>query len=227
MTPFSTQPTAARSPPAPDPASPGLAEVLLAQVRPACTVLLAMALITGVVYPIGMTAVSEIAFPRQAAGSPVRDHTGAIRGSRLIGQSFTGPQWFHGRPSATGNAPYDPRASAGSNLGPTNPALAAAVGERATAVAEENPSHTGPIPIDMVTASGSGLDPHVSPAAALLQVPRVAAARGLDERAVRLLVERNVEPALFGFLGRPRVNVLELNLAVDAMGSASDPLSRK
>jgi len=220
MTPFTTQPSAAQTPAIPGPASPGLAAVLLAQVRPACTVLLALALITGVVYPIGMTAVSEIAFPRQAAGSPVRDHTGAVRGSSLIGQAFAGPQWFHGRPSATGAVPYDPTASGGSNLGPTNPALAAAVGERATAILRENPTHSGPIPIELVTASGSGLDPHVSPAAVLLQVPRVAGSRGLDEDAVRRLVDEHVEPPLFGVFGRPRVNVLQLNLALEAMARA-------
>jgi K+-transporting ATPase ATPase C chain len=174
-------------------------------------------LITGVVYPIGMTAVSEIAFSRQAAGSPVRDHTGAVRGSSLIGQAFAGPQWFHGRPSATGAVAYDPTASGGSNLGPTNPALAAAVGERATAIFRDNPAHSGPIPIDLVTASGSGLDPHVSPAAVLLQVPRVAGSRGLDEDAIGRLVDEHVEPPLFGVFGRPRVNVLQLNLALEAM----------
>jgi potassium-transporting ATPase KdpC subunit len=209
------------------PVSPGPAAVLVAQVRPACTVLMAMALITGVVYPLGMTAVTQIVFPRQAAGSPVRDHTGAVRGSSLIGQSFTGPQWFHGRPSVTGTAPYDPTASGGSNLGPTNPALAAAVGERATALLQENPAHSGPIPVDLVTASGSGLDPHVSPAAALLQVPRVAAARGLGEDVLRMLVKSHVEPALFGVLGRPRVNVLQLNRALEEMVRAATSPSRQ
>jgi K+-transporting ATPase ATPase C chain len=201
--------------------------LLLAQVRPACTVLVTLALITGVVYPLGMTAVSQIVFPRQAAGSPVRDHTGAMRGSSLIGQSFTGPHWFHGRPSATGNTAYDPAASGGSNLGPTNPALAAAVGERAAALREENPAHTTPLPIDLVTASGSGLDPHVSPASAILQVARVAAARGLDEDAVLRLVGEHVEPALFGVFGRPRVNVLQLNLSLESMVRAAESPPRK
>jgi len=204
----------------------GLAAVLIAQVRPACTVLLALALITGIVYPLGMTAVCQVVFPRQAAGSPVRDRAGIVRGSSLIGQSFTGPEWFHGRPSVTGNTPYDPTASGGSNLGPTNPALADAVGERATALVQENPAHAGPVPIDLVTASGSGLDPHVSPAAALLQVPRVAAARRLDEDAVRRLVSNHVEQALFGVFGRPRVNVLELNLELDSMARPQGSPSR-
>jgi K+-transporting ATPase ATPase C chain len=210
-----------------NPAGPGLTAMLIAQVRPACTVLVALALVTGVVYPLGMTAVSQVLFTRHAAGNPLRDHTGAVRGSVLIGQSSTGPQWFHGRPSATGNSPYDPTASGGSNLGPTNPALAAAVRERATTVIQENPAHTGPVPIDLVTASGSGLDPHVSPAAALLQVPRVAAARGLDEEAVRRLVGEHVEPALFGVFGRPRVNVLQLNLELESMARAAESPSRK
>jgi K+-transporting ATPase ATPase C chain len=210
-----------------NPAGPRLAATLIAQVRPACTVLMALAFVTGVAYPLGMTAVSQVLFPRQAAGNPLRDHTGAVRGSALIGQSFTGPQWFHGRPSATGTVPYDPTASGGSNLGPTNPALAAAVGERATAVLQDNPAHTGPIPIDLVTASGSGLDPHVSPAAALLQVPRVAAARGLDEDAVRLLVGEHVEPTLFGVFGRPRVNVLQLNLSLESLIRVAESPSRR
>jgi len=210
-----------------NPSGPGLAAMLIAQVRPACTVLAALALITGILYPLGMTAVIQVLFPRQAAGSPVRDASGGVRGSVLIGQSFTGPQWFHGRPSATGTSPYDPTASGGSNLGPTNPALAAAIRERAAALIQENPAHTGPVPIDLVTASGSGLDPHVSPASALLQVPRVAAARGLDEEAVRLLVKSHVEPALFGVFGRPRVNVLQLNLSLESMARAAGSLSRK
>ena len=210
-----------------NPAGPRPTATLIAQVRPACTLLVALALVTGVAYPLGMTAVSQLLFPRQAAGSPVRDASGAVRGSALIGQSFTGPQWFHGRPSATGNAPYDPTASGGSNLGPTNPALAAAVRERATAVIQKNPAHTGPVPIDLVTASGSGLDPHVSPAAALLQAPRVAAARGLDDETVRRLVGEHVGPALFGLFGRPRVNVLQLNLSLESMARAAESPSRK
>lgn len=200
-----------------NPIAPSLAAVLLAQVRPACTVLAALTVITGVCYPLGMTAVIQAVFPEQAAGSPLRDASGAVRGSRLIGQPFTAPQWFHGRPSATGTAPYDATASGGSNLGPTNPALKAAAGERAATLLHENPGHAGPIPIDLVTASGSGLDPHISPPAALLQVPRIAAARGLDESAVRQLVAEHVEPAVFGIFGRPRVNVLQLNLSLGSL----------
>ena len=204
----------------------GLGPTLIGQLRPACTVLVALALITGVLYPLGMTAAIQTLFPRQAAGSPLRDASGTVRGSSLIGQSFTAPQWFHGRPSATGNAPYDPTASGGSNLGPTNPALATAVRERADALTQENPGHAGPIPIDLVTASGSGLDPHISPPAALLQVPRVAAARGLDEDVVRQLVGQHVEPAAFGIFGRPRVNVLQLNLSLDAFSKREIPTQK-
>ena len=211
----------------PNPGAPGLAAILFAQVRPACSVLMALSLITGVAYPVAMTVVSRVLFPRQAAGSPFIDDTGAVRGSSLIGQPFAGPRWFHGRPSATGNAPYDPTASGGSNLGPTNPVLAAAVGGRVATILDENPGHTGPIPVDLVTASGSGLDPHVSPAAALLQVPRVASARGLDEHAVRHLVEQHVEPPFLRVFGRPRVNVLHVNRALESMAPAAESSSRK
>jgi len=164
-----------------------------------------------------MTVAIQTLFPRQAGGSPLRDAEGVVRGSALIGQPFNSMQWFHGRPSATGNAPYDPTASGGSNLGPTNPALATAVRERADALTQANPGHAGSIPIDLVTASGSGLDPHISPPAALLQVPRVAAARGLDEGVVRQLIAQHVEPAVLGIFGRPRVNVLQLNLALESI----------
>ena len=206
-----------------DAAAPGMVAILIAQVRPACTVLVALAVITGILYPLGMNVAIQALFPRQAAGSAVRDATGAIRGSQLIGQPFTGAQWFHGRPSATGNAPYDPTASGGSNLGPTSPALAAAAGERAAALTRENPSHAGPVPIDLVTASGSGLDPHISPPAALLQVPRVAAARGLDPSTVQRLVDQHVERPFLGVLGRPRVNVLRLNLALESEARPAEP----
>ena len=206
-----------------EPASRGLVAILIAQVGPTCVVLVALTLITGVLYPLGMTVAIQALFPRQAAGSSVRDAAGAVRGSRLIGQPFTGPQWFHGRPSATGNAPYDAAASGGSNLGPTNPALAAAVGERATRLMNENPSHAGPLPVDLVTASGSGLDPHISPTAALLQVPRVAAARDLEAAAVKQLVGQHVERPLLGVLGRPRVNVLQLNLSLESLARTAAP----
>jgi len=202
----------APAPPAPARIAPG---VILGEVRPACILLAALTVITGIVYPLGMTVAARILFPHEASGSLLKAPDGAVRGSELIGQPFTGPEWFHGRPSATGDLPADPTASGGSNLGPTNPALADVVAERAAAVRRDEPAHAGPIPVDLVTASASGLDPHLSPRAVLLQVPRVAAARGLPEARVRSLVTSRIEPPLFGLLGRPRVNVLLLNLALE------------
>jgi len=190
---------------------------ILGQVRPACTLLLMLSVITGILYPLGMTVAARILFPDNSSGSLLRAADGTIRGSRLIGQPFTGPGWFHGRPSATGDIPSDPTASGGSNLGPTNPALADIVADRAAAVRRDEPAHAGAIPVDLVTASASGLDPHLSPRAALLQVPRVAAARGLPEERVRSLVTARIDPPLLGILGRPRVNVLELNLALETL----------
>ncbi|MEI7863510.1 MAG: potassium-transporting ATPase subunit KdpC, partial [Planctomycetota bacterium] len=142
---------------------------------------------------------------------------GTVRGSALIGQPLSAPQWFHGRPSATGEIPCDPTASGGSNLGPTNPALAGLVRERVAALREENGAFLGPLPIDLVTASGSGLDPHISPAAAQMQVTRVAAARGLPQDIVEKMVADHLEPATLGIFGRPRVNVFLLNLALEAL----------
>jgi K+-transporting ATPase ATPase C chain len=211
--------------PANDRPAPGFAASVIAQLFPACAVLAVLTVVTGIVYPVAMTVAIQAAFPGPASGNQVQDAAGVARGSRLIGQQFGGPRWFHGRPSGTGNGPYDPTASGGTNLGPTNPALATAVRERAEALTRDNPAHSAAIPIDLVTASGSGLDPHVSPAAALLQVPRVAAARNLDEQAVRRLVEQHVEPALLGVFGRPRVNVLELNLALERLSRGPEQSS--
>jgi K+-transporting ATPase ATPase C chain len=158
-------------------------------------------------------------FPRKAGGSllgrgsePVRG--GAAAGSELIGQSFSDPQWFWGRLSATGPFPYNAAASTGSNLGNSNPVLLEAAQARTSALRAADPGNTAPIPVDLVTASGSGLDPHISPEAAFYQVPRVARARGLAEEGVRSLVQRFVEPRQLGILGEPRVNVLQLNLAL-------------
>jgi K+-transporting ATPase ATPase C chain len=191
--------------------------MLVAQVRPACTLLASLSIITGAFDPLAMTIALGQLFPDQTTGSLVRDAGGAVRGSLLIGQPFTAPEWFHGRPSATGSLPYDPTASGGSNLGPTNPALATLVRERAAALRVENRGSSGPLPVDLVTASGSGLDPHISPAAARLQVARVAAARGLPEAAVEKVVATHVEPPMFGIFGRLRINVLRLNLALGAL----------
>lgn len=182
--------------------------------RPALVLLAAFTVLTGLAYPAFLTGAAWVLFPRQAAGSVV-SRGGVPAGSTLVGQPFSDPRWFWGRPSATSAAPYDGASSSGSNLGPTNPALHDAVKARVTALREADPGNEAPIPVDLVTASGSGLDPHVSPAAALYQVPRVARSRGLPPSRVRALVEERIERPLFGVLGAPRVNVLLLNLALD------------
>jgi len=179
--------------------------------------LLLLTALTGIVYPLVVTGIAQVLFPRQANGSFIMKD-GKPVASELIGQPFDDPKYFWGRPSATSPFPYNAAASSGSNLGPTNPTLKKAVQERIDALHAADPGNTAPIPVDLVTASGSGLDPDISPAAALYQVPRVARARGLGQDAVRNLVEQNVEGRQFGFLGEPRVNVLKLNLALDAFG---------
>jgi K+-transporting ATPase ATPase C chain len=185
-------------------------------VRPALALLAAFTLLTGAAYPALVTGIAQLAFPWRANGSPL-EVDGRTVGSELVGQPFDDPRWFWGRPSATSPAPYEGRASSGSNLGPANPALHDAVRSRIEALRAADPGNASPIPVDLVTASGSGLDPHVSPAAALWQVPRVARARGLPEERLRALVERHVEGRTLGVLGAPRVNVLALNLALDAL----------
>lgn len=183
----------------------------------ALLLLLFMTLLTGIVYPLTVTGLAQVFFPRQANGSLVyRD--GEPVGSALLGQSFTQPEYFHGRPSAAGQDRYDAAASSGSNLGPTNQVLLEMIGKYSDHVRSENGlNKDNPVPSDLVTASASGLDPHISPEAALLQAPRVAAERHLSEQEVRQLVENYTEDRQLGILGEPRVNVLLLNLALDRM----------
>jgi K+-transporting ATPase ATPase C chain len=186
------------------------------QLKPAIISFVLLTLITGVVYPLIMTGLAQSLFPRQANGSLIISNGQAV-GSALIGQAFDDPTYFWGRLSATSPFPYNAAASAGSNLGPLNANLVKAAQARIDALRGADPDNTMPIPVDLVTASGSGLDPHISVAAALYQVPRVARARGLDEDQVRALVARFTEGRQFGILGEPRVNVLRLNLALDGV----------
>ena len=185
------------------------------QLRPALTVLALLTVITGLIYPLTMTGLAQLVFPDKANGSLItRD--GQTVGSELIGQSFDDPKYFWGRLSAT-NPAYNAAASTGSNYGPLNPALFEKVQARIDALHTADPDNTEPIPVDLVTASASGLDPHISPAAAYYQVSRVARERGLDETTVRDLVDQHTEKRQLGILGEPRVNVLKLNLALDAL----------
>jgi potassium-transporting ATPase KdpC subunit len=193
------------------------------EIRPAIVLIVALTLITGLIYPLAMTGIAQVLFPRQANGSLIRQD-GKVVGSALIGQLFTADKYFHGRPSATTmpdpndatktvDAPYNAANSGGANLGPTNKALIARVEGDVNKLKAENPRV--PVPIDLVTTSGGGLDPHISPEAALIQVPRVAKARKMPEDRVRQLVMQNLEGRVLGLLGEPRVNVLALNMALD------------
>jgi K+-transporting ATPase ATPase C chain len=188
------------------------------ELRTAIVMLAVLTVLTGVIYPLAVTGIAQVVFPAQAAGSLVVKG-GKTVGSLLIGQPFDEPTYFWSRLSATSPSPYNAAASSGSNYGPLSDALRDAVQARVTALRDADPSARGPIPVDLVTASASGLDPHVSPAAAYYQVPRVARARRLNEARVRAVVTQHVEGRQLGFLGEPRVNVLQLNLALDALSA--------
>jgi|SRR5580658_981165 K+-transporting ATPase ATPase C chain len=189
---------------------------LTAVLRPACTLLLVMTVLTGMLYPLVVAGIARLLFPVQAAGSLVTV-SGRVVGSSLIGQAFTDPAHFWSRPSASTPQPYNGTASAGSNLGPLNPALLDAVKGRIQALRAADPGNLAPVPVDLVTASASGLDPDISVAAAEYQVPRVARSRGLAPTRLRALIAAHTAGRLLGVLGEPRVNVLELNLALDAL----------
>ena len=189
---------------------------MLSQLRPAIVAFLALTLVTGVAYPLAVTGAAKVAFPKQASGSLIIKD-GKVRGSTLEGQAWEDPTYFWGRPSATAPFPYNANGSAGSNLGPSNPAQFDAVKARVQALRQADPGNTLRIPIDLVTASGSGLDPHISPASAMYQVARVARLRGRSEAAVRDLVARSVEQPTFGVLGEARINVVLLNIALDEL----------
>jgi K+-transporting ATPase ATPase C chain len=185
--------------------------------KPALRLFLLWTLVTGLAYPLLVTGLGQLLFPVQANGSLILNPAGQPAGSALIGQRFDAPRYFWGRPSATSPHPYNGAASSGSNLGPTNPALIDAIRARVQAYVGNNQNPQNPIPVDLVTASGSGLDPHISPAGAAYQVPRVARARGINPERLRELIESHTEGRQWGILGEPRVNVLTLNLALDAL----------
>lgn len=190
---------------------------MIKHLKPALILFFALTVLTGVIYPLVVTGLAQILFPKQAEGSLLTNGKGKIIGSELIGQQFTQPNYFWGRPSATSPNAYNAAASSGSNLGVNNPALVEAVKTRIEALKAVDPENKTPVPVDLITASGSGLDPHISIAAANYQLNRVAKARHVSPEKIRALIEENTEPRQLGFLGEPRVNVLKLNLALDTL----------
>lgn len=190
------------------------------ELRPALLMFLVLTVITGALYPLGVTGIAGLLFPNQVDGSLIRKE-GEVVGSRLVGQPFDDPKYFWGRPSATGPFAYNASASSGSNLGPANDVLKKAVADRVAALKSADPENTDPVPVDLVTASGSGLDPHITPASAEYQVGRVAKRRGLEEEVVRGLIARQTEGRQFGVLGEQRVHLLGLNLALDDLTKKS------
>jgi potassium-transporting ATPase KdpC subunit len=193
---------------------PAARSSFLGELGPAVRLTLLFTVLCGVIYPLAMTGLANLIFPKQAQGSLIVEN-GKVVGSELIGQNFAAPGYFHPRPSAAGANGYDAGASSGSNLGPTSKKLMDRIRADVARIKAENPTQTGPVPVDLVTASSSGLDPHISPAGAEYQVARVARARGMSEDAVRDLVRQHTEGRQFGLLGEPRVNVLLLNRALD------------
>jgi K+-transporting ATPase ATPase C chain len=188
--------------------------------RPAATLLIFMTLLLGIIYPLAVAGIARLVFPAQAAGSLIVSG-GRLTGSRLIGQSFSDPKYFWGRPSATAPQPNNSLASGGSNLGPLNPALVDQVKANVKALQDADPDNHQPIPVELVTASASGLDPDISPAAAAYQMERVARARGIPASDVQALIAAHRQDRIFGYVGEPRVNVLELNLALDLRSDGS------
>jgi K+-transporting ATPase ATPase C chain len=192
---------------------------MIALIRPCLSLFILLTLLTGVLYPLVVTVIAQVAFPHQAEGSLVR-HAGRVVGSELIGQVFSDPRYLWGRPSATTPA-CNAASSSGSNLGPTNPDLIKAVGERIAALRQADPSLTGSVPADLVTASGSGLDPDISPEAASVQIRRIATVRGVDPDAIRRIILSHTRDRQLGVLGEPRVNVLAVNLDLDKLGGTA------